>query len=196
MTLSPEFVLRIALSGVLGAIVGLERSRSGQSAGIRTNVMIAVASCLFTWLGVDIFSKFGTAPQDSARIAAQVVSGVGFLGAGTMLQTKNKIRGLTTAATIWLVAAVGMTVGVGEYWSAVFVTFIAVVALILLAPVSTRIKETATERYKERKEYEKHIHETEEERKKRMEALMLWLERRGHSEDNDDDEDDDVTIDD
>jgi putative Mg2+ transporter-C (MgtC) family protein len=191
MALSPEFVLRIMLAGALGSIVGIERARSGQSAGVRTNLMIAVASCLFTWLGSEIFNKHSTGPQDSARLAAQVVSGVGFLGAGTMLQTKNKIRGLTTAATIWLVAAIGMTVGVGEYWSAVFVTGFALIALVLLAPVSGHLQQTAVERYKERKEYEKHLHESHEEKRKRMEAYMLWLELR-----NTDHDDEDITVDD
>jgi len=186
MTLSPEFILKIILAGGLGAVVGLERARSGQSAGVRTNVMIAVASCLFTWLGIEVFSKLSESPQDTARIAAQVVSGVGFLGAGTMLQSKNKIRGLTTAATIWLVAAVGMTVGVGEYWSAVFVTVVALIALVILAPISEQIKETATERYKERKEHEKHLHESEEDKRKRLEALMLWLDLK---KDEDEEED-------
>ena len=191
MTLSPELILKIILAALLGSIVGIERTRSGQSAGIRTNLMIAVASCLFTWLGSEIFNRQSTGPQDSARLAAQVVSGVGFLGAGTMLQTKNKIRGLTTAATIWLVAAIGMTVGVGEYWSAVFVTAFALLALVLLAPVSTRLQETAVERHKERKEYVRHIHESHEEKRKRMEALMLYLELKNDSED-----DHDVTVDD
>ena len=191
MILSPEFILKIILSAILGSIVGIERARSGQSAGVRTNLMIAVASCMFTWLGVEVFSKLSQSPQDTARISAQVVSGVGFLGAGTMLQSKNKIRGLTTAATIWLVAAIGMTVGVGEYWSAVFVTGFALIALVVLAPVSERIKETSGERYKERKEYQKHQHESHEEKRKRMEALMLYLELKNESED-----DHDVTIDD
>lgn len=191
MTLSSEFVLRIILAGVLGSIVGIERARSGQSAGVRTNLMIAVASCLFTWLGAEIFNQQSSGPQDSARLAAQVVSGVGFLGAGTMLQTKNKIRGLTTAATIWMVAAIGMTVGIGEYWSAVFVTVFALIALILLAPVSDQIQRTAVNRYKERQEHQKHLHETQEQKRKRMEALMLYLELKKEME-----EDGDVTVDD
>lgn len=191
MELSPEFMFRIFLASVLGSIVGIERARSGQSAGVRTNMMIALASCMFTWLGVEVFTQQSGAPQDTARIAAQVVSGVGFLGAGTMLQTKNKIRGLTTAATIWLVAAIGMTVGVGEYWSAVFVTIFALIALVILAPVSENIRETAVERYKERKEYEKHTHDTEAEKRKRMEALMLYLELKKNAA-----QDEDVTVED
>jgi putative Mg2+ transporter-C (MgtC) family protein len=193
MGLSPEFVLKIILAGFLGSIVGIERARSGQSAGVRTNMMIAVASCLFTWLGIDVFSRLSGGSQDTARLAAQVVSGVGFLGAGTMLQTKNKIRGLTTAATIWLVAAIGMTVGVGEYWSAVFVTGFALVALVLLAPISENIKDTAGVRYKQRQEHARHVHDRDEEKRKRMEALMLWLELK---KDIDEHHDESVTVDD
>ncbi len=195
MELAPEFVLRIILAGVLGAIVGLERARSGQSAGIRTNVMIAISSCLFTWLGIEVFSAFGSGIQDPARIAAMVVSGVGFLGAGTMLQTKNKIRGLTTAATIWLVAAVGMTVGVGEYWSAVFVTFFALIALILLAPWSEQVKTSAELKFTAQKEYQKHLKETDKEKQKRLEAMMLWLELKKDEQDEDE-EHEDVLIED
>ncbi len=163
MTLSSEFVLRIVLSGVLGSVVGIERARSGQSAGVRTNMMIAVASCMFTWLALEIFGKQYNEPQNAGRIAPQVISGVGFLGAGTLQQSKNKIRGLTTAATIWLVAAIGMSVGVGEYWNAIFVTIFALIALVILAPASERIKESAVERYKERKHYEKQLHKSHEE---------------------------------
>ena len=117
--------------------------------------MIAVASCLFTFLGVEAFPTDSSMPRDSARIAAQIVSGVGFLGAGTMIQTKNKIRGLTTASTIWLVAAVGMTVGVGLYGGAIFVTIFGVVALVLLAPISDRLSQLAREEKLERRRKKK-----------------------------------------
>ncbi|MDX1521226.1 MAG: MgtC/SapB family protein, partial [Anaerolineae bacterium] len=93
MDLTLRLMARISLAALLGAILGIERSRAGQSAGIRTNMMIAVASCLFTFLGAEAFPMDGPGPRDPARVAAQIVSGVGFLGAGTLLQTKNKIRG-------------------------------------------------------------------------------------------------------
>ena len=171
---------RVMMAGFLGALLGIERSRAGQSAGVRTNMMISVASCLFTFLGAEAFIvEDSSIPRDPARVAAQIVSGVGFLGAGTMLQTKNKIRGLTTAATIWLVAAIGMAVGIGFYGGAIFVTVFAVIALILLAPVSDLLGENAEENRKLRKRAAK----------EQKEQLKHWWEWRK-------DDDEDVTIED
>ena len=106
-SLSWDAAMRITLAAVLGAIVGLEREWGGHPAGLRTNMMIAISSCLFTFLSIEAFSSEGSA-RDTARVAAQIVTGVGFLGAGAVLQTRKHVRGLTTAATIWLVAAIGM----------------------------------------------------------------------------------------
>jgi putative Mg2+ transporter-C (MgtC) family protein len=133
---------RIALAALLGGLFGLERDIHGHEAGLRTNMMIAISSCLFTILSIEAFPVVGGS-RDTARIAAQIVVGVGFLGAGTMLQTKNKVRGLTTAATIWLVAAIGMAVGTGAYTTAIFTAVLAFVVLVLLAPVSARLAERA-----------------------------------------------------
>ena len=182
MDLTLRLMVRICLAAMLGAILGIERSRAGQSAGIRTNMMIAIASCLFTFLGAEAFPADGPGPQDPARIAAQIVTGVGFLGAGTLLQTKNKIRGLTTAATIWLVAAVGMTVGIGFYGGAIFVTIFGVVALILLAPVSTWLAEGA-------KEEEKLQRQQKKQRSQELKHWWLWRQ-------DDDDDTEEVTIED
>ncbi len=135
---------KIILAAVLGGIVGFEREWHGRPAGLRTNILIAMASCLFTILSVQGFPLHG-ASQDTGRVAAQIVSGVGFLGAGALLHNRNKIKGLTTAATVWLVAAVGMTVAVGGYALAIFTTLVATAVLQLLRPVSQQIKEYATE---------------------------------------------------
>lgn len=126
---------QMVLAMLLGGILGLEREHRGRDAGLRTNILIAMASCLFTILSVDGFPLRGNA-QDSARIAAQIVSGVGFLGAGALFQTRRHTRGLTTAATIWMVAAIGMTVGVEAYFLAIFSTILTFVVLNLLRPVS------------------------------------------------------------
>jgi putative Mg2+ transporter-C (MgtC) family protein len=176
-----SLVPKIFLSALLGAILGIERARSGQSAGIRTNMMISTASCLFTFLGAEVFAQEGVGPQDTARVAAQVVTGVGFLGAGAMLQTKNKVRGLTTAATIWLVAAIGMSVGAGLYWGAIFVTIFAVIALAALAPVSNWLQQEAKAEQEIRKRRQK----------AKEEALDHWWRWR-----RDDDEDQNVRIED
>ncbi|NIV32338.1 MAG: MgtC/SapB family protein, partial [Anaerolineae bacterium] len=128
--------------------VGLERLWTGHPAGLRTNMVIAVSSCLFTILSIEAFPLQGSA-QDTARVAAGIVTGVGFLGAGALLQTKSHVRGLTTAATIWLVAALGMAVGTGAYLLALFTTFLTTVLLVVLRPVSARLERRARRQWTE-----------------------------------------------
>ncbi len=186
MDLTADFIWKMVLSSILGGIFGIERAKHGQAAGIRTNMMISLASCLFTYLGVTTLSQNPDFPPDT-RIPAQIVIGVGFLGAGTLLQTKNKIRGLTTASTIWLVSAVGMAVGVGMYWGAIFVTALSEISLIVFAPISERIKEKSKEQFKAQKRYQKIKHESDDVKMKRLEALRLWLElNHEHEHDHDD----------
>jgi len=141
---------KITLAALLGSILGLERVRGGHPAGLRTNMMIAVSSCLFTILSIEGFPLRGSA-QDTARIAAQIVTGVGFLGAGALLQTKHHVRGLTTAATIWLVAAIGMAVGAGAYFIAIFTTILSTTVLVLFAPISERLEHRADTQLKRRR---------------------------------------------
>jgi putative Mg2+ transporter-C (MgtC) family protein len=133
---------KIALAALMGAIVGLERLWTGHPAGLRTNMVIAISSCLFTILSIEAFPLQGSA-QDTARVAAGIVTGVGFLGAGALLQTKSHVRGLTTAATIWLVAALGMAAGAGFYFIAVFTTVMTTVLLVVLRPVSASLERRA-----------------------------------------------------
>lgn len=130
---------KILLATILGGVIGVEREWQGRPAGLRTNIMISIASCLFTILSIEGFPLRGNA-QDTARIAAQVVSGVGFLGAGTLIYSKNTVRGLTTAATVWLVAAIGMAVGAGVYFLAIFTAIWAGGVLYFLRPVSRQLK--------------------------------------------------------
>jgi putative Mg2+ transporter-C (MgtC) family protein len=141
-----EAAVKIALASLLGGVVGLERVRTGHAAGLRTNMLIAISSCLFTILSIGGFPLQGSA-QDTARVAAQIVTGVGFLGAGVVLQARGHVRGLTTAASIWLVAAIGMAVGTGSYLLAVFTTLLSMVSLILLAPISCRLEQRAEARH-------------------------------------------------
>jgi putative Mg2+ transporter-C (MgtC) family protein len=142
-----DAVVKISLAALLGAIVGLEREWGGHSAGLRTNMVIAISSCLFTIISIEGFPLRG-ASQDTARVAAQIVTGVGFLGAGVVLRSKKHVRGLTTAATIWLVAAIGMAIGAGAYFVAVFATVLSTILVIFLAPVSHRLEQRAWEREK------------------------------------------------
>ena len=115
-----EFLIRLLLSAALGALVGLERSKRQKEAGVRTHCIIACTSALFMILSkyafIDVTSIDGLRGADPARIAAQVVSGISFLGAGVIFKNGNSIRGLTTAAGMWGTAAVGMAVGAGMYW--------------------------------------------------------------------------------
>src|SRR5690606_4318008 len=133
---------QVTLAALLGGIIGIEREWRGRPAGFRTNILISLGSCLFTILSIEGFPVKGNA-QDTARIAAQVVSGVGFLGAGALLQTRNKTKGMTTAATVWLVAAIGMAVGVHAYFLAIFTTLLTTAVLQLLLPVSKLVEEEA-----------------------------------------------------
>ena len=132
-------MLQVVIAAVLGGIIGLEREARGREAGFRTNILIAMGACLFTILSIDGFPLRDSANQDSARVAAQIVSGVGFLGAGALFQTRNHIKGLTTAATIWLVAAIGMTVGVQAYGLAAFTSILTFIVLRLLRPISKTV---------------------------------------------------------
>jgi putative Mg2+ transporter-C (MgtC) family protein len=122
----PGDVLSIVLAVILGAVVGLEREIRGKAAGLRTNVLICLGAAVFT-----IISERMSGDKDSiTRIAAQIVTGVGFLGAGAVIQDRGGIHGLTTAATIWLVASVGMACGARLYPLAVISTLIAIVVLV------------------------------------------------------------------
>jgi putative Mg2+ transporter-C (MgtC) family protein len=141
-SLNWDAALKIALAALLGAMIGLEREWGGHTAGLRTNMVIAISSCLFTILSIEGFPLRGSS-QDTARVASQIVTGVGFLGAGVLLRTRSHVWGLTTAATIWLVVAIGMAVGTGAYFVAILTAILSSILLILLAPVSRRLEQRA-----------------------------------------------------
>ena len=124
-----ELVLRIFLAAGLGGIVGLERERRGRPAGLRTFMLVSAGAATFTVVSIYGFQGLPVSGTDPARVAAQVVTGVGFLGAGLILRQAEQVRGLTTAASIWAVAAIGLAAGTGLYWVAVSTTVL--VALIL-----------------------------------------------------------------
>lgn len=131
-----EFLLRLLLSAALGALVGLERSKRRKEAGIRTHCIIACTSALFMIVSkyafLDCLDLAGLRGADPARIAAQVVSGISFLGAGVIFKNGNSIRGLTTAAGMWGTAAIGMAVGAGMYWLGLIEAAILVAIQIIL----------------------------------------------------------------
>lgn len=114
----------------LGALIGLERERRAKVAGLRTHMLVAGGSALFTVASYALFTSYGTT-QDPARVAAQIVTGIGFLGAGAIIQSGRSVQGLTTAASIWLAAAVGLVAGVGAYPLAIASTVVALGVLRL-----------------------------------------------------------------
>jgi len=134
---------KLLLATLLGGAIGIERELAGKPAGLRTNILICLGAALFTQLSVDI-AKIGFSPDghpygDTTRIAAQIVSGIGFLGAGAILHGGGAIVGLTTAATIWVVAAIGAAVGAGAYVDALGATTLIMVVLVGLRPVEGAI---------------------------------------------------------
>lgn len=122
-----DFILKILLAAMLGGIIGLERELSHKEAGLRTNILIAIGSTLITILSFKIAAMSPGA--DPARLTAQIVSGIGFLGAGAIIQARFAVHGLTTAATIWAVAAIGIAVGSGFYLMSFLVTIFVVIVL-------------------------------------------------------------------
>jgi putative Mg2+ transporter-C (MgtC) family protein len=126
------FLLRIALAGALGALIGIERELRAKEAGLRTHVLVCIGSAMFM-----IVSKYGFGDilngehiaLDPSRIAAQVVSGIGFLGAGTILTNKQVVKGLTTAAGLWVTAAIGLVVGSGMYEIGIYGTVLSLIVL-------------------------------------------------------------------
>lgn len=131
MTPEPDIAIqaaRVFIAALLGAVLGLEREWRGKEAGLRTNTLIAIGAALFTVMSM----QFG---GDQGRLAAQIVTGVGFLGAGAIMRTGANVQGLTTAALIWVNAAIGVAAGAGRIRLAVLSTVITLVAMLVLIPL-------------------------------------------------------------
>lgn len=126
-------IFRLVISVILGGIIGYERQQRGKTAGLRTHILVCLGSCLVAILSINLYvSVQGQTNADPARLAAQVVSGIGFLGAGAIMKEGPMIRGLTTAASLWVVASVGLAIGVGALVGAVTTSILVVIALELL----------------------------------------------------------------
>lgn len=130
------FIIRLFLAAILAGFVGLEREFKQHPAGLRTHLLVGVGSCLMMTLSIYGLEKYADMHEnvrfDPARIPSYVISGIGFLGAGTIIVHGRKVRGLTTAASIWVVAGIGLVVGAGMYFEAILVTLIVVLSLFLL----------------------------------------------------------------
>ena len=134
-----DFVWRLLLAAGLGAALGLEREYRQKPAGLRTNILIAVGSALFTIMSASMAQGGG----DPGRIAAQIVTGIGFLGGGAIMRNRDTVHGMTTAATIWVNAAIGVAAGTGQYALATFAAALTLVVLVVLPPIETYFERRA-----------------------------------------------------
>ena len=127
-------LFRLVLAAVLSGAIGFEREFHGRAAGFRTHILLCIGSTLVMLTSMHIFDIYSSrAPADPARIAAGVITGIGFLGAGTIMHSKSAVRGLTTAASLWVVAGIGLAVGSGMYYGAVVTTLLTVITLMLFS---------------------------------------------------------------
>lgn len=144
MIVNWDFIIRIVVAAILGGAIGVEREYHAKDAGFRTHLLVAIGSALFTVIsmyGFDSFLGGKSISFDPSRIAAQIVTGIGFLGAGTIIFQKQFIRGLTTAAGLWVTAAIGLACGCGMYFVAILTTAL---VLICLATMNVFIKRIST----------------------------------------------------
>jgi putative Mg2+ transporter-C (MgtC) family protein len=121
-----ELIVRLLIATMLGALIGYQREIKERPAGLRTHMLVAMGSVIFTLLSFSAFSG-----SDPSRVASYVVVGIGFIGAGTIIQVKNKVTGITTASSLWVTASVGMTIGVGYYLLGFVASILAVLVLAL-----------------------------------------------------------------
>jgi len=129
-----EIILRLGIAAVLGMLVGFERERQNQPAGLRTHTILAIGACLAMTISINVAIQYvgSVLNGDPGRIAAQVISGIGFLGAGAILRYGNSVKGLTTATSLWTIAVVGMAIGAGHYVAGVATTAMLLIILVLL----------------------------------------------------------------
>ena len=132
----PEIVRRLLLAAAVGGVIGAERELHRKSAGFRTNILIGLGSAVFTMMSIAIAQDRG----DPGRIAAQIVTGIGFLGAGAILRNRSGVHGLTTAATVWVNAALGVAAGAGEYHLAMIGGIVTLAVLLILQPIERAVE--------------------------------------------------------
>ena len=131
-----ELIQRLVLAAAIGGLLGAEREIRRKSAGFRTNILIALGAAIFTIAGITL----APGASDPTRIAAQIVTGIGFLGAGTILHSRDGVHGLTTAATVWVNAALGVAAGAGQFRLAIIGGAIVLAVLLVLGPIEAAIE--------------------------------------------------------
>ena len=133
MFFQDQIFIRLVLSLFLGGLIGIEREAHKRQAGLRTHILVCIGSCLIMLTSMYVFDIYkNQVPLDPARIAAGVITGIGFLGAGTIIRDSEGVRGLTTAASLWVVAAIGLAVGCGFYKAAIYTSALTVCVLVIL----------------------------------------------------------------
>ena len=136
-----SIAFRIILAALVGGCIGSERGRHGRAAGLRTHILVCLGACLASMLGMYTATVLGM-DGDPNRVAAQVISGIGFLGVGTIIVGRSsQVTGLTTAAGLWATASIGLALGTGFYWGAIFATGFVLIAMTFLAKVERRTKD-------------------------------------------------------
>lgn len=125
MAIEAEFLLRLVVAVLVGGLIGFERTKAGKPAGIRTQMLVCMGAALF------VIVTIKTLPEEAGRIIAGIATGIGFLGAGTIFRAEDHVRGLTTAASIWAVAAIGLTAGLGQYALTITATILVILILQL-----------------------------------------------------------------
>jgi putative Mg2+ transporter-C (MgtC) family protein len=151
-----ELFLRVAAAGGLGALIGLERESRNQLAGLRTHALVAAGAAVFTLAGAYGFSDVHRGPNvDPMRVAAQIASGIGFIGAGTIIRERGAVRGVTTAAALWVSASVGLAAGAGLWGVALAGVASTLVFLLVLRPVRSRVLSIANRRCTVEVDYER-----------------------------------------
>lgn len=173
-----DFIIRLLLALILGFALGLERELTNKYAGLRTHILVCLGACVFTLLSIYGFPTFAegdnvvvsqaTGVRDTARIAAQIVTGIGFIGAGTVLRNGPIIMGLTTAATLWIAASIGMACGTGLYDIAIVSTLISVAVLTIIRVFEQRFLPSS---FKQSKRFKITVYCNEEDTKKIYEYL-------------------------
>ena len=136
-----ELFFRLSLAAALGLAIGIERELRRKPAGMRTNTLIALGSALFTIVSLELSRIYGGGSPD--RIAAQIVTGIGFLGGGAIMRSGNEVHGMTTAATVWVNAGIGMAAGVGSYAIAMAGTMLVLIVLVVLPPIESYFERLA-----------------------------------------------------
>ncbi|HUN65332.1 MAG TPA: MgtC/SapB family protein [Bacteroidota bacterium] len=139
LSVLPSFLVRSGFAILCGSLIGIERERRGKPAGLRTNLLICLGSCLYMLASEFLFQRAGSGTGDPSRIASQVVTGIGFLGAGTIIQSRGTITGLTSAATIWVVAALGIFIGAGFPWIGFCGTLLVLLSLVVFGRIEPKL---------------------------------------------------------